>query len=131
MAHVQYLDELFKEYLLFRGFGATLKSFDTDVKSEGSFRVDKIIDQLMHLVNAYDLSSLRELWSHLDAFMFSKLESYFAAGVKKLENAVLKLYLINAVSNNKPDKVVEFFTRMTPELQNQSEWKDWFGTYSN
>jgi hypothetical protein len=47
--------------------------------------------------------------------------------VKKLENAVLKLYLVNCAVNNKTDKVMEFFLRMTPELQNQNEWKDWFG----
>jgi hypothetical protein len=46
--------------------------------------------------------------------------------VKKLENAVLKLYLVNCAVNNKTDKVMEFFLRMTPELQNQNEWKDWF-----
>lgn len=39
------------------------------------------------------------------------------------------MYLINAVVNNKPEKVTEFFAKMTPELQNQSEWKDWFSMY--
>lgn len=52
---------------------------------------------------------------------------YTILGVKKLENAVLKLYLINAVTNNKPEKVIDFFLKLTPELQNQPEWKDWFG----
>lgn len=128
MAHVQFMDELIKEYLLFRGFGGTLKAFDIDLKNdkEKSFRVDKIIEQLMHHVGAYDLSALRELWGHLDSYMFSKLESHFTPGVKKLENAVLKLYVVNAVVNNKQEKVVEFFGKMTPELQNQNEWKDWF-----
>lgn len=84
MAHVQYIDELIKEYLLFRGFGNTLKSFDAELKvdKERSFRVDKIIDQLMHLISVYDLNALRELWIHLDSCMFTKLESHFAAGNK-------------------------------------------------
>lgn len=47
--------------------------------------------------------------------------------VKKLENAVLKMYVINTVVNNKQDKMTEFFVKLTPELQNQIEWKDWFG----
>ena len=34
MSHVQYVDELVKEYLLFRGFGQTLKTFDNDLKAE-------------------------------------------------------------------------------------------------
>lgn len=40
------------------------------------------------------------------------------------------MYVINTVVNNKPDKMTEFFLKMTPELQNQSEWKDWFGNNS-
>ena len=48
-------------------------------------------------------------------------------GVKKLENSVLKMFLVICAVNNKTDKVMEFFLRLTPELQNQNEWKDWFG----
>lgn len=128
MAHCQYIDEMIKEYLLFRGFTTTLKAFDQDLKhdKEKSFRVDKIIDQIWHYINTYDLNGLRELWNHFDTHLFAKLESNFTPGVRKLENGVLKLYLVNAVINNKPDRLNEFFHKMTPELQVQSEWKDWF-----
>lgn len=128
MAHVQYLDELIREYLVHRGFGTTVKAFDIDLKSdkEKSFRVDKIVEQLIQFVNNYDLISLRELWGHLDTHMFTKLESHFVPATKKLENAILKLYLINVIINNKPEKLAEFFMKMTPEIQNQIEWKDWF-----
>lgn len=34
MSHVQYVDELVKEYLLFRGFGQSLRAFDADLKAE-------------------------------------------------------------------------------------------------
>ena len=39
----QFLDELIREYLTFRGFVSTLKAFDGDVKSEKekAFRSDK------------------------------------------------------------------------------------------
>lgn len=59
--------------------------------------------------------------------MFNRLENHFIPAVKKLENAMLKMFLVNAVINNKPEKVQEFFSKMTPELQGISEWKDWFG----
>ncbi|XP_066145739.1 WD repeat-containing protein 91 [Euwallacea fornicatus] len=128
MAHLQYLEELIREYLVFRGFASTLKSFEAELKvdKEKSFRVDKIIEQLMQFISNYDLIGLRDLWTHLDNHIFNKLESHFSPSVKKLENAVLKLYVINAVTNNKPDKVIDFFLKLTPELQNQTEWKDWF-----
>lgn len=82
MAHTQYLDEVIREYLTFRGFASAVKVFDSELKSDKgkSFRVDKIIDQLMQFITNYDLNSLRELWGHLDMHMFSKLESHFATG---------------------------------------------------
>ncbi|XP_043269266.1 WD repeat-containing protein 91 [Venturia canescens] len=128
MSHVQYVDELVKEYLLFRGFSNTLKAFDNDLKAEKEkgFRVDKIVDQLMQYIYISDLTALRELWGHLDSRMFSRLENHFAPGIRKLENAVLKLYLVTAAVNNRQDKIQEFFTKMAPELQGHSEWKEWF-----
>nr|CAD7444336.1 unnamed protein product [Timema bartmani] len=128
MSQIQYIDELIREYLLYRGFGGTLKVFDSELKvdKDKGFRVDKILDQLMQYIFSYDLVSLKELWSHLDHKMFSKLEHHFAPAVRKMENAVLKLYLVNAVTNNKPDKVVDFFNKYTVELQGQPEWKEWF-----
>lgn len=90
-------------------------------------QVDKIVDQLMQYIYNYDLTSLRELWGHLDARMFCRLESHFTPAIRKLENAVLKMYLVNAAVNGKQDRIQEFFTKMAPELQGHSEWKEWFG----
>jgi hypothetical protein len=122
------MDELIREYLLYRGFSGTLKAFDSELKvdKDKSFRVDKIVEQLMQFIHLYDLNSLKELWTHLDQRMFSKLEHNFTPAVRKLENAVLKLYLVNAVTSGKVDKVTEFFVRFTPELIGQPEWKEWF-----
>ncbi|KAL7295358.1 hypothetical protein TKK_0011243 [Trichogramma kaykai] len=128
MSHVQYVDELVKEYLLFRGFSQTLRAFDADLKAEKEkgFRVDKIVDQFLQYIHTYDLPSLRELWAHLDTRLFTRLENHFVPCIKKLENAMLKMYLVNAVTTNKPDKVQEFFVKMTSELQGHSEWREWF-----
>jgi hypothetical protein len=50
----------------------------------------------------------------------------YVTAVRKLENAVLKFYLVNAVISGKPHKVTEFFARYTPELIGQPEWREWF-----
>lgn len=92
-------------------------------------QVDKIVDQLMQYIYNYDLTSLRELWGHLDTRMFCRLESHFAPAIRKLENAVLKMYVVNAAVNSKQDRIQEFFTKMAPELQGHSEWKEWFGMH--
>lgn len=83
----------------------------------------------MQYVYSYDLGSLRELWSHLDTRMFSRLDIYFVPGIKKLENAVLKMYLVNAIVNNRHDRIQDFFNKMAPVLQGHAEWKEWFGTF--
>lgn len=93
-------------------------------------QVDKIVDQLMQYIYSYDLASLRELWGHLDSRMFCRLESHFTPAIRKLENAVLKMYVVNAAVNGKQDRIQEFFTKMAPELQGHSEWKEWFGTFT-
>lgn len=80
MAHIQYVDELVKEYLLYRGFTYTLKSFDTELKvdKEKGFRVDKIIEQFLTHITSYDINSIRDLWSHLESHLFSRLEHHLA-----------------------------------------------------
>lgn len=82
MAHVQFVDELVREYLLFRGFASTLKAFDNDLKADKDkgFRVDKIIEQIMHFINVSDLNGLKEYWSHLDSLIFTKLEIHVQPG---------------------------------------------------
>jgi len=33
---------------------------------------------------------------------------------------------VTAHTSNRPDKVSEFFNKLAGDLQQQSEWKDWF-----
>lgn len=82
MAHIQYVDGLIREYMLFRGFSGSLKSFDSELKSDKDkgFRVDKIIEQITHSINIQDLQGLRDIWNHLEGHMFSKLEHSFTSG---------------------------------------------------
>ncbi|KAI8419868.1 hypothetical protein MSG28_008495 [Choristoneura fumiferana] len=130
MAHVQFVDELVREYLLYRGFTTTVKAFDTDLKADKDkgFRVDKIVDQILHYINVSDLNGFKEYWSHLDSLVFSKLEIHVQPAVKKLEYSLYKLYLITAAQGTggvKNERVTEFFAKMLPELQGQNEWRDW------
>ncbi|XP_053615111.1 WD repeat-containing protein 91 [Plodia interpunctella] len=131
MAHIQFVDELVREYLLFRGFTAAVKAFDSDLKADKDkgFRVDKIIDQISHYINVSDLAGFKEYWSHLDALVFSKLEIHVQPAVRKLEYSLYKLYLVTATQSGggvRNEKVAEFFSKMLPELQGQSEWREWF-----
>ncbi|XP_075147520.1 WD repeat-containing protein 91 [Haematobia irritans] len=128
MAQIQFLDKLLHEYLIFRGFTNTIKTLDNEQRNEKdqSFRAEKIMEQFNYCINHNDLQGLLNLWKHLDANLFCKLEHNYAMAVKKLENSLLKLYLVTAYNHNKTEQIREFFTKLASELQQQSEWKDWF-----
>lgn len=122
------MDDLVKEYLLSRGFTATARQLEIDLKNDKdkSFRPDKIVDQFTAMIAAYDLSGLRDLWNHYDISLFERMEHHFMPAIKKMENSILRMYLINAAINTRQEKVHEFFEKLGPDLQNQTEWKDWF-----
>ncbi|XP_070539797.1 WD repeat-containing protein 91-like [Ptychodera flava] len=122
------LDVLIRDYLLYRGFTTTLKSFEADLKSDRdkSFRSDKIVDHLYSFVAVYDLDGLKNYWKHLDKRIFARLEYTYNSTVRRLELSLLRLYVIHAVQNGRNDKVSEFFDKMAAELQMQPEWKEWF-----
>lgn len=127
MSHLQFVDFAIREYLLFRGFSSTMKSFEAELKTaEKSFSVEKIMDRISQSIAAQDLAALRELWRNLTTFFFNKLDHVYGTAVKRMEANLLKLFLVTAHAANKPDKVHEFFMKC-PELQSHSEWKDWFG----
>ncbi|XP_022097749.1 WD repeat-containing protein 91-like isoform X2 [Acanthaster planci] len=129
MAHaVERTDELVRDYLLFRGFTNTLKTFDAELKvdKDKKLKVDKVLDHLLNSIWNYDLAALRSYMEHLDRRIFSHLEYHQMSNVRKLEVSILRLYIVNASQNNRSDKVIEFFEKMGSDIQNQPEWKEWF-----
>nr|XP_056702134.1 WD repeat-containing protein 91 [Euleptes europaea] len=127
-AAVERTDDLVREYLLFRGFTATLKQLDAEIKAdkEKGFRVDKIVEQLQQYVQSYDLAALRDYWSYLERRLFSRLEDVYRPTVNKLKISLYRYYLIHTVQTSRNDKTQEFFQKQASELQNQTEWKEWF-----
>ncbi len=109
MSCIQQMDELVKEYLLFRGFTTTVRALDAEVKSEKdkAFRVrvklktilykllltilsrniyfwifqpDKIVEQFIHFITLYDLNGLKDYWNHFDQSVFERLDPNFMPG---------------------------------------------------
>lgn len=125
---VERTDELVREYLLYREFTSTLKALDAEMKAdkEKGCRVDKIVEHLQHLVQAFDLNGLREYWSYLDRRLFRRLEDTYRHTVNKLKTSLYRYYLVHTVQSNRIEKTQEFFQKLALELQNQPEWKEWF-----
>ncbi|KAK3848687.1 MAG: WD40-repeat-containing domain protein [Linnemannia gamsii] len=128
MNSIQHIDELVKEYLLFRGFTNSYKAFEADSKTDKDkgFQADKIIEELFSSIAAMDLAALLDHWRYLDIRYFSRLDHRFAGSVKKFELCLLRYYLIYAIQHKKREKVVEFFEIHGAELQGNSEWVRWF-----
>ncbi|ELT95333.1 hypothetical protein CAPTEDRAFT_162335 [Capitella teleta] len=128
MAQTELADELVREYLLFRGFSSSLKTFDAEIKNDKAKgnRVDKIMDQIHALIANYDLMGLKEFWAFLDRRLFSRLEQMYASSIYKLEVSLFRLYVINAQQNTRKDKVNEFFEKLSAKETNSSDWKEWF-----
>ncbi|XP_041476366.1 WD repeat-containing protein 91-like [Lytechinus variegatus] len=125
---VQRMDELIRDYLLYRGLTNSLKSFDAELKNDKDkgFRADKILEQLLGFISTFDLLGLKNYWEHLERRIFSHLEYTHAHNVNKLRISILRLYVVNAIQSNRTDKVTEFFEKLIPEIQSQTEWKEWF-----
>ncbi|KAG7477133.1 hypothetical protein MATL_G00090910 [Megalops atlanticus] len=125
---VERMDDLVKEYLIYRGFTSTLKHLDSEIKAdkEKGFRVDKIIDQLQQFIQSYDLSALKDYWGYLDRRLFCRLEDVYRPTINKLRTSLYRYYLVYTVQTNRIDKTQEFFQKQALELQGQVEWRDWF-----
>ena len=80
----------------------------------------------MSLISSHDLQGLRDLWQHLNSRLFRRLDPTQTGAVGRLEAGVLKLYVVNCVQNKNPEKVKEFFEKMSAELHGQLDWKEWF-----
>ncbi|XP_071394558.1 WD repeat-containing protein 91-like [Centroberyx affinis] len=96
---VERTDEHVREYLIYRGFTSSLKHLDNEIKAdkEKGFRVDKIIEQLLQLVQIFDLSGLKEYWLYLDRRLFCRLEDVYRSTVNKLRTSLYRYYLINTI----------------------------------
>lgn len=128
MSCIQQMDELVKEYLIFRGFTGTVRSFDVDLKSDKdkAFRPDKIVEQFINYITVYDINGLKDYWKHFDELLFERLDHNFSQAVKKMEISLLRMYLVNASVNGKQEKIIEFFEKCGSELHKEPEWKEWF-----
>ena len=86
-----------------------------------------MMEQLHSYINSYDIIGLRDFWTFLETHLFSLFDVTYSTCIQKLSSCILRVYLVNAIQCNRQDKVMEFFEKLAGQLQNQNEWKDWFG----
>uniref|UniRef100_A0A0N5BSS0 LisH domain-containing protein n=1 Tax=Strongyloides papillosus TaxID=174720 RepID=A0A0N5BSS0_STREA len=122
------VDSLIKDYLHFRGFTASLKTFeiDSNTAKDKKYKVDAIVEDIVSCIEKYDIVSLRGIWEYLNVRIFTSLSSEQVTIARQLENDIYRLYLVNTIQNRKQSKAVEFFEKNMDFLRNNSQWNEWF-----
>ena len=130
MNAVDAVDELVREYLLFRGLVGTLRAWEAETKAdrEKGFQAERVVDQLFAAISAYDLAALTDLWGYLDTRFFARLDDSHLRTVKRLELCLLRYYLVHAAQHSRRDKILEFFETLAADTVDSDDWAPWFGT---
>jgi hypothetical protein len=128
MDSIGYLDELIKEYLLFRGYIKTYTSFTSEKVHDKTDHPDPEIlaEQLLNHIRNLELTELIDLWATLLSRFFTHLPPSFTPTIKLIEQSLKRAYLVKAVKTGDKSKVTEFYDRFATEMtQPSSTWEEW------
>ena len=130
MENVQYAEELVREFLVFRGFTNTLQAYEAELSTEigRNFEVDKILDLVFSVyIPKYQLDRLLSIFSFLKQCFTSPADTVLYTSLLKLEQSVLRYYVVNALKSGRQEKVIEFFSVGGSHLmQKREDWIAWF-----
>ncbi|KAJ2797901.1 hypothetical protein H4R20_005019, partial [Coemansia guatemalensis] len=127
---LEYIDDLLREYLLFRGFKDTLATFERDLEQDHDkgFDANKIVDELLALARELRIEELLEYWRYLSYRFFSHLSPKYHRTTKMFEKRLLRLYLVSAVNLGKRDDIRAFMDNHGRALGQQGgDWIPWLG----
>eukprot|EP01132_Coremiostelium_polycephalum_P009624 gene9624-11794_t len=84
LSSLNYLDDLIKEYLVFRGFTQTSHYFSLEKKSDKlkGFQVERLLEQINFYIATYDIQHLVDMWNFLDTTFFSRIDYSSPFGYK-------------------------------------------------
>ncbi|KAK1694716.1 hypothetical protein QYE76_011413 [Lolium multiflorum] len=130
MENLQYAEELVREFLVFRGFTSTLQAYEAELSTEigRNFEVDKILDLVFSVyIPKYQLDRLLSLFSFFKQCFTSPTDTVHYTTLVKLEQSILRYYVVSALKSGRQEKVVEFFSASGNYLmQNREDWLAWF-----
>ncbi|KAG6387744.1 hypothetical protein SASPL_152936 [Salvia splendens] len=111
MEQLQFADGLVKEFLVYRGFTSTLQAFEkdlaTDIVGKG-FQVDDIMNLIFGVyVPQYEAAKLIDLLIFFSTFTNSDQKWIDIAA--KLQQSVLRYYVVYCLKHEKRDAVLELF----------------------
>ncbi|GLI61036.1 hypothetical protein VaNZ11_003300 [Volvox africanus] len=131
MDSLPYVDTLFKEYLLFRGFTATLQAFSAELSADRccGFQAEALCELIFgQLLPHCRTTQLMELLELLADRLYSQLDGRFEALVERMEVALIKAALVTCAKSGRQEKVAEFFRQYGDALLSGPEagvWRQW------
>ncbi|KAJ1925329.1 hypothetical protein IWQ60_004624 [Tieghemiomyces parasiticus] len=128
MNSVPYVDELIREYLVFRGFTNTLNTFEADNKADKdrAFQSDKVSQHLLDLAATLEIESVLSYWRYLDLRLFSRLEEQYSPSVRHIEQELVRYCMIEGIARKKMGKVLACIEIYSSEMMHSAEWTRWF-----
>ena len=129
MDQMSYLDDLIKEYLLFRGYIKTYTAFTSEKQHDKTDHPDPdaIAELLLNHIRQLELNELTDLWTTLTTRFFTHLPPHFAPTIKTIETSLRRAYLIKAIRTADKQKIHAFFDRFSADMTAPGgEWEQWF-----
>ena len=119
------VEELIREYLLYRGFMQTLRSFEQEWKEDKDkgLKVNRIVDHILVCINKSDLGVLENFLNHLNRRFFSRLGHDLMNNYYKIESSILRLFLVQAHRSGCHEDIRLFFEKMADTVQERRDWK--------
>ncbi|KAJ1879322.1 hypothetical protein LPJ66_011716, partial [Kickxella alabastrina] len=127
---IEHIDDLIREYLLFRGFKSTLKTLEEDLArdQDKGFKADKIVDDLLTMATELKVEELLSYWEYLTLRFFSHLSPKYHRTTRMFEKRLIRLFLVSAVNADKRRRIREFMDVHGHVLGQQGgDWIPWLG----
>ncbi|KZV36455.1 WD repeat-containing protein 91 [Dorcoceras hygrometricum] len=129
MEKMKFAEELVREFLVFRGFTSTLECLERELSTDigKGFQVDKILELIFSVyIPKFEVGKLVDLLGFFKK-CFSYSDSSLVATISKLDESILRYYIVNALKCARKDKVLEFFGVLGDDLLHRDEsWNSWF-----
>jgi len=126
-------DNMVAEYLIYRGFNNTFKTFDNERNKDRTkqFEIEKIIESIFNDIHSLSIDNFMSLWEFLSKgfFLHLDIEHYRLSQIIRCD--LLKYYLVNTIKQKNKDKTKEFFSLYSYELLSESiesfsDFKGWY-----
>ncbi|KAJ2517657.1 hypothetical protein H4217_003813 [Coemansia sp. RSA 1939] len=127
---VEYIDDLIREYLLFRGFKQTLRALEQDLErdQDKGFDAGKIVDDLVSMARELRDNELLEYWRYLSFRFFSHLSPKYQRTTRMFEKRLIRLFLVSAAEKGQRGKIRAFMDKHGQTLGQQGgDWIPWLG----